>query len=35
MAANRRLMFAGAMTFLVLLAVGYVYDWRQGVFQWR
>ncbi len=33
--ASRRLVFAGAMTFLVLLAAGYVYDWRKGVFQWR
>jgi NADH-quinone oxidoreductase subunit A len=29
------LAFAGAMTFIALLAVGYVYDWRKGVFQWR
>ncbi|MEN6458573.1 MAG: NADH-quinone oxidoreductase subunit A [Thermoguttaceae bacterium] len=32
---NSHLVFAGAMTFLVLLIVGYVYDWRRGVFQWR
>ncbi len=27
--------FVGGMTFIALLAVGYVYDWRKGVFQWR
>lgn len=25
----------GGLLFLALLAVGYVYDWRRGVFQWR
>jgi NADH-quinone oxidoreductase subunit A len=29
------LVFAGAMTFVVLLTLGYVYDWRKGIFQWR
>ena len=29
------LFFPGAMVFLALLTVGYVYDWRKGVFQWR
>lgn len=32
---NRRTVFAGAMTFLALLAFGFIYDWRKGVFQWR
>jgi len=32
---SRHLVFAGVMTFLVLLGVGFVYDWRKGVFQWR
>jgi NADH-quinone oxidoreductase subunit A len=32
---NRNLIFGGAMVFLVLLALGYVYDWRKGVFDWR
>lgn len=32
---NRHVMFAGAMTFVALLTLGYVYDWRKGVFQWR
>ena len=27
--------FGGGIVFLVLLAVGFVYDWRKGVFQWR
>jgi NADH-quinone oxidoreductase subunit A len=33
--SGRDLMFPGAMVFLALLTVGYVYDWRKGVFQWR
>jgi NADH-quinone oxidoreductase subunit A len=32
---SRGLVFAGVMTFLVLLTLGYVYDWRRGVFRWR
>lgn len=32
---NRHAVFAGAMTFLALLAFGFIYDWRKGVFQWR
>ncbi len=32
---NRHLVFAGAMVFVLLLTVGYVYDWRKGVFRWR
>lgn len=32
---NRHMVFAGAMTFLALLTLGFVYDWRKGVFQWR
>lgn len=31
---SRHLVFAAAMTFLVLLVLGFVYDWRKGVFQW-
>jgi NADH-quinone oxidoreductase subunit A len=30
-----QMFFPGAMVFLALLTVGYVYDWRKGVFQWR
>lgn len=33
--ANRHMVFAGAMTFMALLTIGFVYDWRKGVFQWR
>jgi len=29
------LVFAGGMVFLVLLVLGFVYDWRKGVFRWR
>ena len=32
---NRDLVFAGAMIFIVLLILGFVYDWRKGVFHWR
>jgi NADH-quinone oxidoreductase subunit A len=27
--------FWGVLAFLALLVVGYVYDWRKGVFKWR
>ncbi len=32
---SRGLVFAGVMLFFVLLAVGFIYDWRKGVFRWR
>jgi NADH-quinone oxidoreductase subunit A len=32
---NRNIVFAGAMVFIVLLTLGYVYDWRKGIFHWR
>ena len=32
---SRNLVFGGAMAFLALLILGFVYDWRKGVFQWR
>ena len=32
---SRHLVFAGAMIFVALLALGFVYDWRKGVFRWR
>lgn len=32
---SRGLVFAGAMCFLLLLALGFLYDWRKGVFRWR
>jgi len=34
-AKNRHVVFAGVMTFVALLTLGFVYDWRKGVFQWR
>lgn len=33
--AHRHLVFAGVMVFIVLLALGFIYDWRKGVFRWR
>jgi NADH-quinone oxidoreductase subunit A len=32
---NRRLIFIGVMVFVVLLALGFIYDWRKGIFAWR
>jgi NADH:ubiquinone oxidoreductase subunit 3 (subunit A) len=32
---SRHLVFAGAMIFVALLTLGFVYDWRMGVFRWR
>jgi NADH-quinone oxidoreductase subunit A len=29
------LIFLGGMIFVGLLVLGFVYDWRKGVFQWR
>ena len=33
--SSRQLVFAGVMTFVFLLLVGFVYDWRKGLFRWR
>ncbi|MBX7167197.1 MAG: NADH-quinone oxidoreductase subunit A [Pirellulales bacterium] len=33
--STRGLVFGEVMVFLVLLALGYVYAWRKGVFRWR
>jgi NADH-quinone oxidoreductase subunit A len=33
--ASRGLVFAEAMTFITLLALGFAYAWRKGVFRWR
>src|SRR5690349_7294702 len=33
--ASRNLVFIEAITFIALLAVGFVYAWRKGVFRWR
>jgi NADH-quinone oxidoreductase subunit A len=32
---QRRLIFAGVIVFLALLTLGFLYDWRKGIFQWR
>ncbi len=32
---NRLLVFGEVMVFMVLLAVGFIYAWRKGVFRWR
>jgi NADH-quinone oxidoreductase subunit A len=32
---NRGLVFAEAMIFIALLAVGFIYAWRKGIFRWR
>jgi NADH-quinone oxidoreductase subunit A len=32
---ERRLVFAGVMVFVALLTLGFVYDWRKGIFRWR
>jgi NADH-quinone oxidoreductase subunit A len=33
--ASRGLVFAEAMIFIALLAVGFAYAWRKGIFRWR
>jgi NADH-quinone oxidoreductase subunit A len=33
--ANRSLVFGEVLAFVVLLAAGFVYAWRKGVFRWR
>jgi NADH-quinone oxidoreductase subunit A len=33
--SSRQLVFAEAMVFIALLAMGLVYAWRKGVFRWR
>ena len=35
LASDRNIVFGGVAVFFVLLALGFVYDWRKGVFQWR
>ena len=32
---QREMVFIGFLVFFVLLLVGYLYDWRKGVFRWR
>jgi NADH-quinone oxidoreductase subunit A len=33
--ASRGLVFAEVLSFIVLLAAGFAYAWRKGVFRWR
>ncbi|NIP86412.1 MAG: NAD(P)H-quinone oxidoreductase subunit 3 [Planctomycetales bacterium] len=33
--ADRWLVFCGVMAFLIVLVLGFIYDWRKGVFRWR
>ena len=35
LASDRNIVFAGSMVFIALLGLGFLYDWRKGVFQWR
>ncbi len=32
---GRMLVFGGAMVFIALLVLGFVYTWKKGVFEWR
>jgi NADH-quinone oxidoreductase subunit A len=34
-AESRHLVFAGVMVFIALLTLGFIYDWRKGIFRWR
>lgn len=33
--SSRGLVFAGVMFFISLLVLGFIYDWKKGVFRWR
>jgi NADH-quinone oxidoreductase subunit A len=33
--SSRGLVFAGAMVFVLLVVLGFAYDWRKGIFRWR
>lgn len=35
MISGRGLAFGGALVFILLMVVGFAYDWRKGVFRWR
>lgn len=35
MLSSRGLAFAGGLIFILLVVVGFAYDWRKGVFRWR
>jgi NADH-quinone oxidoreductase subunit A len=32
---SRHLVFGGVAAFFALLTVGFIYDWRKGIFRWR
>jgi NADH-quinone oxidoreductase subunit A len=32
---SRHLVFVGVIVFIALLTLGYIYDWRKGIFRWR
>lgn len=32
---SRNLVFAAVMVFIALLTLGFIYDWRKGIFRWR
>jgi NADH:ubiquinone oxidoreductase subunit 3 (subunit A) len=32
---SRHMVFLAVMVFLALVALGFLYDWRKGFFQWR
>jgi NADH-quinone oxidoreductase subunit A len=33
--SGRGLAFGGGLVFILLMVVGFAYDWRKGVFRWR
>jgi NADH-quinone oxidoreductase subunit A len=32
---SRHMVFPGVMVFIALLTLGFIYDWRKGIFRWR
>jgi NADH-quinone oxidoreductase subunit A len=32
---NPDVLFVGGMIFVALLVLGFIYDWRKGIFEWR
>ena len=35
MISGRGIAFGGGLVFILLMVVGFAYDWRKGVFRWR
>ena len=35
MISGRGIAFGGGLVFILLIVVGFAYDWRKGVFRWR